>query len=169
MSFLKIIFDEISDLAFQVFEDILFVENHEISSRNIAIAAVNRLRSLVVRGLTMFVTLIDSEFHFNRGWLLEARAWAGFLGSNPHLLSRVLFLRIPIGLLGEDLWGLETLCASRLLLGLLPWVLSGNIMPKRSRKRKPEADEPRKAKRSRKPTKPKKRSRKKPKPKLQGR
>ena len=88
----------------------------------------------------MFVTLIDSEFHFNRGWLLEARAWAGFLGSNPHLLSRVLFLRIPIGLLGEDLWGLETLCASRLLLGLLPWVLSGNIMPKRSRKRKPEAD-----------------------------
>ena len=96
-------------------------------------------------------------------------AWAGFLCSNPHLLSRVLFLRIPIGLLGNDFLGLETLCCSRLLLGQFQWVLSGNIMPKRSRKRKPEADEPRKAKWSRKPTKPKKRSRKKPKPKLQSR
>ena len=54
-------FDEISDLARQVLEDILFVENHEVSSRNIAIAAVNRPRSLVEGGWSMFIMLKDGE------------------------------------------------------------------------------------------------------------
>ena len=165
-------FDEISDLARQVLEDILFVENHEVSSRNIAIAAVNRPRSLVEGGWSMFIMLKDGELGSDQTPLeLCAFCGKGLNNSQSKLLQECL--KTGDRVLPN--------CGDEACLQANPKANFGNgwkIMPKRSRKRKAKADEPRKAKRgrkhtkpnwSRKPTKPKKRSRKKPKPKLQSR